>query len=232
MALKAMADNDNAIPVRYDAILYSQLSNNNDYFFKGIDDEMAVTYGSATLKVSLGKGGCVIGGRHVFNDGLSDNTIQLNANDSGYLAIRYDLTQSVGNEASFVAISYIQKGDINNNGTIRDLVLASYVTNDNGVSSFTDLRSYGSFNSIFTCTLTTSWTQDSTNGYYTQNVSVGGITTDDYPSVDIVPSGTSSNMQAQQTEWAKILKAETYNNGIKFYAKEATTTSLTVTVKR
>ena len=85
---------------------------------------------------------------------------------------------------------------------------------------------------ILSITLGTSWSQDSTSGYYYQSVSNSNITSSDNPVLDIVPSGTSSNMQAQQKEWAKILKAETYNNGIKFYAKEATTKSLTVTVKR
>ena len=85
---------------------------------------------------------------------------------------------------------------------------------------------------ILSITLGTSWSQDSTSGHYTQDVSVSEITTDDNPVLDIVPSGTASNMQAQQKEWAKIIKAETYDNGIKFYAKKATTTSLTVTVKR
>lgn len=37
-------------------------------------------------------------------------------------------------------------------------------------------------------------------------------------------------MKALQKEWTKILKAETYNGGIKFYANAATTETLTVLV--
>ena len=85
---------------------------------------------------------------------------------------------------------------------------------------------------ILSITLGTSWSQDSSSGYYYQSVSNSNITSSDNPVLDIVPSGTSSNMQAQQKEWAKIIKAETLDGSIKFYAKEATTTSLTVTVKR
>ena len=85
---------------------------------------------------------------------------------------------------------------------------------------------------MWTCTLGTSWTQDSTNGYYYQSVTVSGITSSDYPTLDVVTSGTLSNIQTLQTEWAKIVQAETSTNTIKFYAKEATTTSLTVIVKR
>ncbi len=85
---------------------------------------------------------------------------------------------------------------------------------------------------VWTCTLSTTWTQDSTNGYYYQSVTVSGITSSDYPTLDVVTSGTLSNIQALQNEWSKIVQAETSTNTIKFYAKEATTTSLTVLVKR
>lgn len=85
---------------------------------------------------------------------------------------------------------------------------------------------------VWTCTLSTTWTQDSTNGYYYQSVTVSGITSSDYPTLDVVTSGTLSNIQTLQNEWAKIVQAETSTNTIKFYAKEATTTSLTVLVKR
>ncbi len=83
-----------------------------------------------------------------------------------------------------------------------------------------------------TITLGTSWVQDSTNGYYYQSVSNSNITSSDTPVLDVKLSGTADNMQSLQKEWAKILSAETYNNGIKFYAKSATTSSLTVIVKR
>lgn len=82
-----------------------------------------------------------------------------------------------------------------------------------------------------TITLDTSWIQDSTNGYYTQSVTLKGITSKDNPIVDVVLSGTLSNMQAQQDNWDKILKAETSTNTLTFYASEATTISLTVMVK-
>ncbi len=85
---------------------------------------------------------------------------------------------------------------------------------------------------ILTCTLGTSWTQDSTNGYYYQNVTVSGITSSDTPILDVQTSGTLTNIKAQQTEWAKVVQATTYTNGIKFYATEATTTSLTILIKR
>lgn len=80
-------------------------------------------------------------------------------------------------------------------------------------------------------TLGTSWTQDTTNGYYTQTVTYSGITSKDNPTIDVVLSGTLEEMQAQQDEWGKILKVETSANILKFYASEVTTVSLTVMVK-
>ena len=73
-----------------------------------------------------------------------------------------------------------------------------------------------------TITLGTSWSS------LTQSVSVSGITGNHNAILDVVTS--TSNYEAQQTEWAKVYKAETYNGGIKFYAKEATSTALTIQV--
>ena len=73
-----------------------------------------------------------------------------------------------------------------------------------------------------TITLGTSWSS------LTQNVSVSGITANHNAILDVVTS--TSGYEAQQTEWAKVYKAETYNGGIKFYAKEATSTALTIQV--
>ena len=103
---------------------------------------------------------------------------------------------------------------------------ANIATNTKNISNIQDKMT------ILTITLSTTWTKDSNNGYYYQSVSNSNITSSDNPVLDVVLSGTSTNMQTQQKEWAKVLSATTYNNGIKFYAKEATTTSLTILVKR
>ena len=73
-----------------------------------------------------------------------------------------------------------------------------------------------------TITLGTTWAD------LTQSVAVSGITANHNAILDVVTS--TSNYEAQQTEWAKVYKAETYNGGIKFYAKEATSTALTIQV--
>lgn len=73
-----------------------------------------------------------------------------------------------------------------------------------------------------TITLSTAWTD------LTQSVSVSGITANHNAILDIV--ATTSDFETQQAEWSKVYKAETYEGGIKFYAKEATTVDLTVQV--
>lgn len=80
-------------------------------------------------------------------------------------------------------------------------------------------------------TLGTSWTQDTTNGYFTQTVALSGITSKNNPPIDVVLSGTLAEMQAQQDEWGKILKVETSTDTLTFYASEPTTVSLSVIVK-
>ena len=83
----------------------------------------------------------------------------------------------------------------------------------------------------FISCLGTSWTQDTSNGYYTKTITCSGITSKDNPTIDVVLSGTLTDMQAQQENWGKILKVETSTDTLKFYASEATTVSLSVMVK-
>lgn len=79
--------------------------------------------------------------------------------------------------------------------------------------------------------LSTTWNADSTNGYVTQEVTLSGVKSSDKPILDIVLSGTKDEMETLSDEWAKVLKAETGTNKITFYATEATTSNLTITVK-
>ena len=73
-----------------------------------------------------------------------------------------------------------------------------------------------------TITLSTTWND------LIQNVSVSGVTASHNAILDIVT--TTSDFETQQAEWSKVYKAETYEGGIKFYAKEATTVDLIVQV--
>ncbi|MEG0093147.1 MAG: hypothetical protein RR945_02175 [Erysipelotrichaceae bacterium] len=139
--LKAMADNNINITTREDACLYNALAEQNYFIFKNVDDELAVVSRPDSLVVTLKKGGGVIRGRHFYEYGES-TTLTLEPNSSGSLVIRYDLTQSVGNEVSFQGVPLVLNQDINNGGVACDLVLYTYVTSENGVTSLTDKRTY------------------------------------------------------------------------------------------
>ena len=78
-----------------------------------------------------------------------------------------------------------------------------------------------------TCTLGTSWSGSSVP--YTQAVTVSGILATDTPILDVIT--TTSGYEAEQTAWNNIFKAITAADKITFYAKEKTTTSITINVK-
>lgn len=141
MALKAMADNGINITCQEDARMYDYLAGGNcDYIIKGVGNDFKITQSSTTLLVKLGSGECVIQGRHVTNTTNNDISLTLPQNSTGYLVLRYDLSKVSGNEVKFTYGTAVEDDDLNNSGVKRDIVLARYNTNENGVSSFTDLR--------------------------------------------------------------------------------------------
>lgn len=107
----------------------------------------------------------------------------------------------------------------NDSGYIKDANLAPYAKTSD-VNSKLSTKQNKAIKA--TITLSTEWTE------LTQSIPVSGITANDTAILDIVT--TTSDYEAQQAEWAKVYKAETYNGGVKFYAKEATTVNLTVQV--
>lgn len=120
------------------------------------------------------------------------------------------------NDYSSYAVSIL----IRKNITCDNLVYKPMIT--------TDLNA--TYDDFISC-LGTSWSQDTTNGYYTQSIICSGITSNDNPPIDVVLSGTLAEMQAQQEDWGKILKVETSTDTLTFYASEPTTVSLSVMVK-
>lgn len=77
---------------------------------------------------------------------------------------------------------------------------------------------------VYNVTLTTSWTSSKT-----QTISLEGILSTDTPTIDLIC--TPTGYEAEQTEWAKVYRAETKDGSIVFYASEATTKALTLQVK-
>lgn len=80
----------------------------------------------------------------------------------------------------------------------------------------------------YTCNTSTSWTKNS-SGYYTQTISVSGITANDNPIIDIV---TDVNNYANQLDaWGKIFKITTAANSMTVYATEAISIALLLQIK-
>ena len=140
--LYAMADNNVVIPAERDGALYNFLMGGQDYVFANIGDAFEITPSSTSFLITLGTGEGVVSGRHITEETVNgaNSMIQLDANSSGYVVIRVDLTRPVGTEAFLYATPVLSAQDLNNNGTVHDLPLYQYTTNASGVSSFTDVR--------------------------------------------------------------------------------------------
>ena len=140
--LYAMADNNVVIPAERDGALYNFLMGGQDYVFANIGDAFEITPSASSFLITLGTGEGVVSGRHITEETVNgaNSMIQLDANSSGYVVIRVDLTRPVGTEAFLYATPVLSAQDLNNNGTVHDLPLYQYTTNASGVSSFTDVR--------------------------------------------------------------------------------------------
>ena len=140
--LYGMANNNVIIPAERDGALYNFLMGGQDYVFKGIGNEFAITPSASSFLVTLGTGEGVVCGRHVTEE-TSEGTnsmLQLEANSTGYVVIRIDLSRPAGAEAFLHATPTLSQDDLNNNGTVHDLPLYRYTTNGSGVSAFNDVR--------------------------------------------------------------------------------------------
>ena len=132
----------------------------------------------------------------------------------------------------YIEISiFIPSGYTCNNLLFKPMITPNLnATYDNFVS-YEDSLATNRVMSTKPITLGTTWTQDTTNGYYTQTVALSGVTSKDNPTIDVLLSGTLAEMQAQQEDWGKILKIETSTDTLTFYASEPTTVGLSVMVK-
>ena len=170
---------------------------------------------------------------------LGSFTNELTKNCLLYIAIGGNAFYDNGNGINFEVTSegdYLVQYQMLTNKVFDNIVIKPMITT-NLNATYDDFVSYEdslATNKVIatnTVTLGTSWAEDTTNGYYTQSVALSGVTSKDNPTIDVLLSGTLAEMQAQQENWGKILKVETLNNTLKFYASEPTTVSLSVIVK-
>lgn len=146
---------------------------------------------------------------------IATNTANISANKADITSLQQTTSKNTSDIATNTSDIATNKANIATN-------TSNIAKNTNDIAKLKQLP---------TVILGTSWAKDTTNGYYTQTVSLRGITSNDNPPIDVVLSGTLENMESQQEEWGKILKIETSTDILKFYASEATTVSLSVLVK-
>ena len=166
--------------------------------------------------------------KNILNESTAGNLLEkINKNASDISKNATDI-QNVSSKASSTATSITNlTSKVSTNTSNISKNTSDISTNKSNIgtntSSINSLKTSKQDKAIkTTITLGTSWSS------LTQSVSVSGITANHNAILDVVTS--TSNYEAQQTEWAKVYKAETYNGGIKFYAKEATSTALTIQV--
>lgn len=142
MALYGMADNNLEIPAKRDGAIYNTFAGNQDYVIAGIGDEFEIVSSPTSFVLTLGTGEGIVCGRHVteVTESGTNSMIQLEPNDSGYVVIRMDLTRPAGTEAYFTTVQVLERENLNASGTVCDLPLYGYVTGENGVTSFIDIR--------------------------------------------------------------------------------------------
>lgn len=72
--------------------------------------------------------------------------------------------------------------------------------------------------SEYTATLDTTWSGSSAP--YTKAQTISGILATDSPIIDLVPSATYADAEAQEEAWANVYRVVASANTLTFYAKE------------
>lgn len=155
---------DVSISAKRDRAMFNTFAGNRSYIISGIGDELSVTSSSSSFVVSLGTGEAIICGGSMLSEG-SATTLTLQENQSGYLVIRVDLSQTGENICQFTNVSSLVQENINSNGLIYDLPLYQYSTNESGISTINDIREItsSSLSYIPTPTVDSAMSSTSTN---------------------------------------------------------------------
>lgn len=84
----------------------------------------------------------------------------------------------------------------------------------------------------YTATVTTTWTEDTTNGGYTQTVAVAGILSTDNPIADVVLGTDADANEAYLEAWGLVTRIATAADSITLYANgDAPETAFTIQLK-
>ena len=138
----------------------------------------------------------------------------------GIIAIRftYAVTSSMtlNVNATGAKTAYISGGTTFTPGVIKAGDIATFVYN----GSYYFLMSVSTASKTYTANVSTTWT--GTEAPYRQTISVVGMTSNDNPIVDVVPSTTYETAKTQISEYGKIYKITTSTDSITVYATEKT----------
>lgn len=121
-----------------DALLYHSLLEGNDRIIKGFKDELKVI--TTGLNTYVGTGACVIQGRMIEND--EEAQVIVSANDSGFICIVIDLTQTntstgtsgtpdynpINNQVRLEVVKELVQQDLFEEGKLYTFPLASFTS--------------------------------------------------------------------------------------------------------
>lgn len=227
--IKTMADNGTLISSLQDALLYDSLVG-SDFILSDYGDEMAMT--TTGLIITFGDGEAVIQGRTINVTGAE--TLEVGANTSGYIVLRYDLTQATGYEGRFDFVPTFVKQDLNNGGSIRDLVLATYTANANDVTIVSDIRPVLDHNIGWSFDVApTDWNYNQSYGCYAVTEMLYGMNINSRPIVFLNKDGLSvSQIESLEAEFSKIITANASANTLTLLATDAPGVELPIYVRR
>lgn len=212
MAVSFKVEDVNISAIR-DRAMFDSFANNQSYVIKGIGDELSVDYSSQSFQVTLGSGEAVICGGSMISVGTPD-MITLGSNESGYICIEVDLSQTGTNVCRFINVAELVQENINDGSSmIYDLPLYEYTTTENGVQNMVDVRNISaSANGVIVVNTNSfnSLPQSVTNANITEN--------------HVVVNSVLSNPSAQTSDWTVV----TSNGSLQIIGSISGTTTLTL----
>lgn len=227
--IKTMADNGTLISSLQDALLYGSVVN-TDYIISDYEGELAMT--TTGLTITFDDGQAIIQGRTINVTG--GETLEVDPNTSGYIVLRYDLTQATGYEGRFDFVPSFVANDLNNGGSIRDLVLATYTSDASDVTITADIRPIMDNNIGWSIEVDTGdWSYNGVYGCYTATISIYAMNNIMRPIVFLGKDSLSaSDIPTYESEFAKIINAVSGARSLTLWASEIPSVDLPIFVRR
>jgi hypothetical protein len=200
MAVSFKVEDVNISAIR-DRAMFNTFAGDLSYVIEDIGDELEVTYSNNSFVVTLGTGEAVICGGSMVSEGVA-SAVTLGTNESGYIVIEVDLSQTGANICQFKNVASLVQNDINDGSSVLyDFPLYAYTTDGNGVSSMTDMRVITRMNPLIRNLKILEITSTSFNSL-PQTINDAAITAD-----HVVLNSVLSNPSAQTGDWTVTTSA-------------------------